>query len=86
MSIEIQKPKIEYITRWESAERRLKEVQRELTSAECELSNSVNALGKVLCPENCKIGEEFSIWTDSKLVTVKKIGNSDYEVSWRKYG
>lgn len=84
MDSETQKPKIEYIQRWQVAQERLERAKREVTSAECELSNSEIALGKILCPKDAMIDEEFSVWTENRLITVKIVGTNSYKVSWRK--
>lgn len=65
--------------RWLAAKEGVDTAQQRLNSAETELLNATNDLGKHLTPEDAKMGEEFSIWVGQEagnkvvdvLVTVK---------------
>lgn len=81
------------LKRWHEAQRALNELKSRINGAECELRNATDALGKQLCPEDAVNEEEFSIWVRTEglslpgkemLLTVRKVGPSDYRVGWRK--
>lgn len=71
------------VKRWIAASKRLANAQREKNSAETELSNARNELGKFLIPEPAKDDEAFNIWFGSGIIQATKIGGS-YSVCWRK--
>lgn len=72
------------VERWGNAVDALANLKRQISSAECELSNAANDLGKFLAPDDAVDGEIFNIWYGSKILCVQKIGQHDYKISWRK--
>ncbi len=73
------------VQRWIAAKRRVRAAKSELNSAECEMTNAVNELGKWLVPENQPDGEFFNIWFGSGVIQARKLkGHIDHEVSWRR--
>ena len=76
---------VDLIKRWESARKNVQELRRQLQSAECELSNSENALGKCMVPDVPDTeDEQFNVWVGNGLLSAKKVGGNDYHVKWRK--
>lgn len=73
---------------WKHAQDRLARAKQEVNSAECELSNATNALGKWLMPTDAKDGETFAIWYVDSLVQVEKVKNGmhDFRLSLRARG
>lgn len=80
------------VKRWVQAQQRVERSRNELNSAECELSNATNALGKHLVPKSGKQGEQFGIWVSGecigipgdRIIQIVLKGISDYELAWRK--
>lgn len=73
------------IKRWDIARKNLEKLKAQITSAECELANSQNALGKWMVPDAPDAMEEqFNIWITNGLLSARKVGQNDYVVKWRK--
>jgi len=72
------------LERWMRAINSEEDLQSRLTSAQCELTNSTNTLGKFLCPDDATDGEVFNIWYTDGLLQVTRKHIHDYDVSWRK--
>lgn len=73
------------IIRWQNAADRVKNAKSELNSAECELDNARNVLGKSLCPKDSQVGERFHIWLDNNMIEVEVVSwaGNEYKVRWR---
>lgn len=85
----------EALERWLNAQKEVESLKRSLSSAECNLSNIQNALGKVLVPKNAGNGESFHIWVDGapmgkeedQLLTVTyDSSRGSYTIQMRKGG
>lgn len=79
---------LDLIRRWDTAQKRVEAAKRELNSAEAELANSTNALGKWMVPapksgEQPPIGEQFNICIENGFLAVKQVSANDFEVKWR---
>lgn len=73
------------VQRWIAAKKRVRNAKAELNSAECEMANANNELGKWLVPENQSEGEMFNLWFGSGILQAQKLkGRSDYDVTWRR--
>ena len=75
------------IRRWERARERVEKAKIELVSADCELANATNDLGRWLSPDDATGGEKFSVWVQGKMLVVEKISSSglgDFKVEWRQ--
>lgn len=73
------------IKRWDVARKNLERLRGQIASAECELANSQNELGKWMVPDvPDAMEEQFNIWISNGLLSAKKIGQNDYQVKWRK--
>ncbi len=73
------------VQRWINAKTNLKRIDREQSSAQCELSNAVNELGKWLVPNDLKQGTEpFNIWFGSGIIQANRTEANNYEIKWRK--
>ena len=73
---------------WKAAKRRLELVKSEYNSAQCQMSNSQNALGKILVPD-WQMREPYSwfnVWIEGDLLKCRKrkpgVGflSDDYEI------
>lgn len=76
---------------WKNAAKRVESAKRELSSAQTDLTNSKNALGKwMLLPEVTKPvkGEKICIWYHDSLiqVTAGEKGDHDFNVELRLQG
>ena len=72
------------IQRWKSA-LAIKDLARSaLTKAECEVSNSANALKNALVPEDYKVGELFCVPYEKEFIQIKILTNNEAEISVRK--
>lgn len=74
------------VRRWVDAVDHLASIKSQLNSAECEVTNATNELGRFITPKDAKVGEVFNIWIGDGLLQVTKTradGNGDYTVSWR---
>lgn len=86
----------DHVRNWTEAERRVKELERDLNSARSYLENIKTTLGRFLVPEQAEKSEEtFSVWVncrcigfnEDRLLTVKfypQRGN--YAIEWRGKG
>ena len=72
----------ERIRKWENALAAVKDCKARLNSAECDLLNATNELGKWIVPSDAKIGETFNIWHGDGLISASYDG-SRYEINWR---
>lgn len=73
------------IKTWVDAKTSVEELKRRLSSAETDLMNATNNLGKFLCPPDAKVGEKFRIWYGDGLLVVEKHDAANiYRISWRK--
>lgn len=73
------------IKRWMGAVEAEKTAKRNLNSAECSVTNTRNALGKWLMPDDAKTGEKFSVWYGDSLIEVT-VTNADPELRIRNRG
>jgi len=76
----------ELVARWKRAGLALERAESEVTKAQCERSNSTNALGKWLLPSDAKDGEQFCVWHGDSLLSATKNGDHDALVSVRTRG
>lgn len=74
------------IEAWKEAQKRLERARREVNSAECDLANATNALGKWLMPPDAKQGEKIAIWYVDSLVEATMVDLHSFEVSLRYRG
>lgn len=80
------------VERWVRAKQELERAKSLVRNAECDLANSVSALGKHLAPKDAEEGERFNIWVNGErvglqgdqMVVVTFNGDSGYSVDWRK--
>jgi hypothetical protein len=80
------------VERWIAAKKDVAELKSRLNSAQCELDNSVNDLGKYLIPESTipkSVGgsfDWFNIWWGNGILRARKTdGHFDtFEVEWLK--
>lgn len=71
------------VQRWINAKNNKLRLDREISSAMCEVSNAANELGKWLVPEpSCD--EPFNIWFGSGILQAKRTGDTQYAISWSK--
>ncbi len=63
---------------------RVQALKSELNSAECAESNTRNALGKWLVPEDAGKGEVFCIWVESRIMQITVVDNNTFTITWRK--
>ncbi len=75
-----------HIERWQRAVTQLADAKSAVNRADCELSNSTNALGKWLTPDDAKEGEKFCVWYGDSLIAAESKGNHSYAVTMRKRG
>lgn len=68
MSNDVTREGREHIERWQRAVTKLADAKSAVNRAECELSNSTNALGKWLAPDDAKEGEKFCVWHGDSLM------------------
>ncbi|MEM6503920.1 MAG: hypothetical protein AAF711_00485 [Planctomycetota bacterium] len=73
-----------HIERWERSLQEVRRLKRELNKAECEVSNSTNALGKWLMPNDARVGEVIGVWNGNEIITAKKKDENNYDVDKRK--
>ena len=74
-----------HVKRWKFAAERVRDLKRELSAAECELSNSETALAKWLLPDDANANEKFCVWYGDSLIAAKHI-NGRHEVELRTRG
>lgn len=74
----------EKVSRWITAEKNLEECKRMVSSAECEVANATNDLGKFLTPEDAIKGEYFNIWYGNGLIAIVKDDHHKFKITWRK--
>lgn len=74
-----------HIKRWKFATERVANLKRELSAAECELSNSETALAKWLLPDDAKAMENFCVWCGDSLITAGH-NNGNHFVELRTRG
>ena len=77
------------IQRWANSTERVDAAGREARSADTQLCNETDALGRLLSPSDSKKGDVFSIWHGSQLlqVTVEDLsGNGTYKIEYRAKG
>ena len=74
------------IQRWERAIENVEYKRQQLNSAECELTNATNDLGKWLLPNDAKKGETIAVWHGDELICTTKKDNqgSNFTVESRK--
>ena len=75
-----------FIDRWKDAQEELRRCKSALNSAECEVSNSTNALGKWMMPDDAATEEKICVWYGDSLIQVTKTAQNDYAVTVRKRG
>lgn len=76
---------VKAIARWARAGQALERATRDLRSAECEMSNSTEELGKWMVPkEPTHTDEQFNVWVGDGLLGCKRLENGNHEVKWRK--
>ena len=71
------------IERWQHATEALARAKSQVNSAECELTNAINALGKWMLPPDAKKGEAFCIWWGDSMIQVvnnPQFGRGDFEM------
>lgn len=56
---------------WLGAKERLEKLKREVTRAECDLSNTQTALAKWMLPQDAKPGEKIAVWHHDSLIQVE---------------
>ena len=76
----------DYIDRWTAAQEEVRRCKSSLNSAECEMSNSTNALGEWMMPNDAKNGEKFCVWYGDSMIQVVKQVNGDYDITVRARG
>lgn len=64
------------IERWQRAVQRLDSAKRDVNSAECELENAMNDLGRWILPEDADVGEKIAIWFGDSLIQCEKTDHS----------
>lgn len=73
------------IKNWLNAKDHVARLRRELNSAECDLKNNEQALGKWMAPPDAKLGEKICVWWEDNLFQVE-CGDFDYKVTVRTRG
>ena len=80
----------EKITAWIRAARRIDDLKKDLSRAQCDCSNAESALGKWLAPETAERGESFCVWYGDSLIRVRVgqggLSNGDLTVDVRQRG
>ena len=75
------------INSWVAAQDRLVRAKSEVNGAECDVSNTRNALARWMLPEDVKPGEKIAIWYGDSLIQVEHVGpNYDAIVTVRTRG
>lgn len=74
------------IDRWRSALEEQRRAESRLNSAQCEVSNATNALGKWLVPGDAVMQEKFCIWYGDSLIEAAKKDQNSFSVNVRKRG
>lgn len=80
---------LQLLRAWSGAQKRLERARNDLNSAETDLLNATNSLGKWMVPPDSKSGEEFHLWVAdgilcaSQLLTPNGDKRNDYRVGWR---
>lgn len=78
------------IKAWLGAQESVQRAKSNLNGAECDLSNTQEALAKWLIPEDAKPGEKFSVWFGDSLIQVEIPSPGDHstrkKVTVRKRG
>ena len=72
------------INQWEKTKSRVASLKQQLNSAECDMHNARNALGKWMCPGDAKEGESFCVWVGDGMLQVTFERFGDYKINWRK--
>jgi len=72
------------IDRYLAAERAVMSAKRALNSAECEMTNATNALGKWLTPVNAEDGEKFCVWHAGHLIEAVRLDANTFVVRVRQ--
>ena len=62
---------IALIKRWKASTEQVTRLKNQLNRAECELSNSQEALAKFLLPDDAKANENFCVWYGDSLIAAK---------------
>lgn len=76
---------VKRLDRWERARKRVEDLKRELSSAECEFSNARISLGEWMVPKEPENDDtEFNIWLGDGLLSAKRDKSGYHEVKWRK--
>lgn len=74
----------EKVKRWIEAVNHEKQCRSYLNSAETEILNSIEELGRLLSPKDAKPGEVFNIWYSNGLLRVEILAGHKYDISWRQ--
>lgn len=72
--------------RWRQAQRSLESANRAVTSAEVELANATNDLGKWMWPKDGQPEEKFCIWYGDSLIEVSKEATGEFHLRIRQQG
>jgi hypothetical protein len=81
----VTKKTFDLVEAFERSLKRVEQLRREITSAECQLSNDQTALAKWLIPKNAKVGEQFNVWYGNRIICVVVDGSArDGRVSIRQ--
>ena len=80
---------VEKVRRWNRAVKQVASAKLALNSAECELANAQNDLGRWLLPEDAATNEEFNVWIGDGIMAARRndapgASSNDYLVRWRK--
>ena len=76
----------DFIDSWKAAQEELRRCKLALSRAECEVSNSTNALGKWMMPADATTEEKICVWYGDSLIQVTKVAMNTYTVTVRKRG
>lgn len=76
------------IERWAAAKSDLVGAENRLNTAKSELTNSIVALGKWLCPKDVQKGEKICVWYGDSLIQCEYTGGTiiEYAITVRQRG
>lgn len=69
-----------FIKQWLLMQHRVDAAKKEVTRAECDLSNAETALAKWLAPSDMEPGEKIGVWYGDSLFQVKSVEEKSYAV------
>ena len=67
-----------------ACEREVAHAKSRLNSAECDMANAKNALGKWLCPTSAVDGEKFCVWHCGHLIEAVREDQNTYKITIRE--